>query len=496
VEQELLSKIVASLDFSESAIDSKRIAVLVAYQGQTGHPTRAELATKFADNLEPPAKAADASVTRALSTLVTLRPDFFQPDQLGDLATRLVAQLKAAHDKLKSIWASPLLYFLASLPPDARSDLEEIIAQMISGPADPAVLPDFLREIGPQNCTLLLSIPAIRTAVHTQAKYLEKFGAAKASSYRQEFLEPLAPTDILGTDLFDEARLWDLANLLRAFKRAAALEQVDLQHVRSRLTKFCAEHVLGSLPDSQELYDQAYEEVTRESKLLDETVADVLCRCALKLLSTDLKTYYPQFRTWKSGLATQTRTELIREAVSALQSDGDQWISGLELISEDVANDEALRADQILVRDLFDHAFAAVEEEGVDALDPALNLLAFLSDQQLRDYVDRALDTLITYEAGREPLDRMEPFFRLLESPAARLTGDDLGKVARFCRRLLGPANDPAEQTRALQFISTLKRVELVQELRGELEQLTGSEDEQIAGHAKKILGPAQEGQD
>jgi hypothetical protein len=185
---------------------------------------------------------------------------------------------------------------------------------------------------------------------------------------------------------------------------------------------------------------------------------------------------------------------LTRDAISLLQSNGEQWISGLELISHDVVNDVALRSDQILVRDLFDYAFAALKEKGIEALESALGLLAFLNDQQLRHYIDRALDTLITYEASPEPLDRMEPFLRLLESPASRLTADEVRKAARFCRRLLGPANRPEEQSRAIRLISTLNHVELVHELHDDLERLSTSENKEIAKCAEEVLRPLGEG--
>ena len=87
----------------------------------------------------------------------------------------------------------------------------------------------------------------------------------------------------------------------------------------------------------------------------------------------------------------------------------------------------------------------------------------------------------------------MEPFVRLLESPAARLTTDDVAKAARFCRRLLGPSNKTQEQARALQFILTLKRVELIQDLQSELQQLSDSEQSEIASAARQLISPAEE---
>lgn len=500
VDQELLSNIVRSIDFSETPLDEARIDILVAYQDEANNHARALFGAQLANYIEPPAKPVegldDAVEARALSALVAFPPSFYQPDQLVVLADHLVNQLRAANDGLKSRWTRPLIHLLDLLPSDARSSFEENIAQLISGPAVPEILPVFLNEIGQQSCTRLLSIPEIRNAVRTQASYLEKkFGKGEAESERLEFFRSFAPMDILELDLYDETRLWDLANLVQTFERAAGSQHADLVEVRNRLARFCREHLLDSLPDRQELYDEIQEGASKEPKLVDAAVADVLGRCALKLLRTDLEIYYPQFRTWRSHLAKETQTQLIRDAISELKDD-EYWIQGLDLISTDVANDESLRGDQVLVRDLFDHSFAATEKQGIEALGAALNLLSFLNTKQLREYVDRTLDTLITYEVNRESLDRMEPFLRLLESPASRLTTDDIAKIVTFCRRLLGPANEPQEQSRALQFISTLKRVGLVQELRSELQQLSGSDQVEISDSARQLLGPSAETKD
>ena len=492
VEQQLLSKIVESIEFSETPIDKARIATFIAYHDEVENDVRTDLSEKLAACIEPPAKVADKSVAEALAMLTALRPDFFRPDQLHHLGTKLVAQLKAAHDTLKALWSKPLIYLLDSLPSEVRSSFETNIAQLIAGPAAPEVLPSFLEGVGPQNCRRLLSIPDVRVATRTQASYLEKFGRAKASSYRQAFLESFDPMDVLDVDLFDETMLWDLTNLVMAFQRSAGDAQADLGEIRNRLTRFCGEHLLESLPDRQELYDQVHTALTEQPNLLDAAVADMLCRCALKLLRTNLGVYYPQFRDWKSHLPNDARTQLIRDAISELR-DGDEWVQGLDLVSADVASDDFLRKDQILVRDLFDHSFAAAEEKGTEAIGPALNLLSFLNSQQVRDYIDRTLDTLIAYEASREPLERMEPFFRLLEAPAARLMTDDLAKAARLCRRLLGSANESQEQSRALRFISALRRVELVQELQSELQQLGKSELDDVASAARQLLGPSEE---
>jgi hypothetical protein len=499
VEQELFKSVAVNLDFSETPGDNERIDILVAYQDEVGDHARALVGAKLAEYLEPPAKLTpkrdDAVVTKALSTLVAFQPTFYQPDQLVVLADVLVNQLKAAPDTLKSIWTRPFIYLFDLLPAGDRSSFEANIAQLISGPAAPEVLPIFLGEIGPQNCTRLLLIPEIRTAVRTQAGYLEKkFGRAKAETDRQAFFQSLGPIDVLDMDLYDETRLWDLANLVQTFGRAAGVQEADLGNIRSRLARFCKELLVDSLPQRQELYDQIHEMVVQNTRVLDAAVADVLTRCALKLLRTDLDKYYPQFHGWRSRLAIETQTGLIRDAISELKDD-EHWIQALDLMSADVANNDLLRGDQVLVRDLFDHSFAAMESHGIEALAAVLNLLSFLNNQQLREYVDRTLDTLITYEVNRESLERMEPFLRLLESPAARLTQNDIVKVARFCRRLLGPSNEPQEQSRALQFISTLKRVELIQELRGELEQLGRSDQAEIAESTRQLLGPSAEPQ-
>jgi hypothetical protein len=178
---------------------------------------------------------------------------------------------------------------------------------------------------------------------------------------------------------------------VRAFQRAIESEHANLEDIRKRLAQFCTDYLLESLPDRRELYDQVHAAVNEEPRILDPAVADVLCRCALRLLPTDLA-YYKEFRLWKSKLGSEARTHLTREAIAALRDD-EGWIQGLDLISADVANDETLRGDQIPVRELFDHSFAAIEKKGIEALGAVLNLLSFLNSQQLREYIDRTLDT-------------------------------------------------------------------------------------------------------
>ncbi len=76
----------------------------------------------------------------------------------------------------------------------------------------------------------------------------------------------------------------------------------------------------------------------------------------------------------------------------------------------------------------------------------------------------------------------------MLKAPASSLVPGDIEKTARLARRMLGPANDPAEQQRILRFIATLKRVELVSGLRSDLEQLASSDNAEIATSARTLL--------
>jgi hypothetical protein len=160
----------------------------------------------------------------------------------------------------------------------------------------------------------------------------------------------------------------------------------------------------------------------------------------------------------------------------------------LRLISADVTSDEELRDDHTLVKELFDYAFEASERDAAAGAKPLLELFAYLGDQHLRDYIDRALDTLITYEAGKEPLGRMEPFLRMVEAPGAKLTDDDIEKASRFFRRMLGPANSIDEHSRIVKSLGVIKRPELVAALQAELEALTNSENTETAEAAKSLL--------
>jgi hypothetical protein len=219
-------------------------------------------------------------------------------------------------------------------------------------------------------------------------------------------------------------------------------------------------------------------------------LADTLCLPTLDLFDTDLNTYYPWFQFWKGRLSVERRSELIRQVSERFlhNKELEEWIKTLQLISVDVVSDGDLKQDQQLVKDIFDYAFGAAEEEPVAGTNAVLRLMPFLGSQYLRDYIDRGLDTLITYEASKEPLERMEPFLAMLEAPGARLTADDLDKTARFSQRMLGPSNNEEEQNRILKFLSSVKRPELVASLRGELEGITGSNNEENAELAKSLL--------
>jgi hypothetical protein len=489
VEQALFSKIAEKLDFEVATIETQRVKTLIIYQAQIGDDIRAELTKALAGRLKLPAKATDIAAMRARSYVTSFQPGFFKTSHSNELIENLIAQLEAADDTLKSTWAAPIFYLYGTMPPEARSTFEDNISQFISGPADPATLQPFLDEIGAENRKLLLSIPRVKVAVRSQPAYLERFGKAKAAPYRRDFLKSFSSCDLLDIDLFDDARVWDLANLLDAFGRAAATEGTDEESIRRHLARVCEEILLPFLPERQDLYDQVNEMVTHESRLLNEAVADVLCQCAIKLLATDIGVYYDQFKFWKSKLSRDMRVRMIRQALSEMLDVGDERLGGLDKLSEDIAGDEEVRQDQALIREIFDHCFVSLDEGGVAALGSSLNLLPFLAPPQLRDYIDRALDTLVTYQASNKPLDDMEPFCRLVESPAAHLDGNDVAKLTRFCRRMLGPANRAEEQSRAIQLVRTVKRPELVEALREELGLLSGSDATEIARAAKEVLG-------
>ncbi len=134
---------------------------------------------------------------------------------------------------------------------------------------------------------------------------------------------------------------------------------------------------------------------------MDSELASVLASSTLDLFESDLDGYYKRFQFWKKELGVEKRTELMRQAATRfLHKRQGQWVWILQLPSGDVVGDEELRRDQRFVKELFDYAFVAAEEEPLDGARPALELFPYLGDQHLRDYVDRALETLITYEAA------------------------------------------------------------------------------------------------
>jgi hypothetical protein len=231
-----------------------------------------------------------------------------------------------------------------------------------------------------------------------------------------------------------------------------------------------------------------YKAANEQRELMEQSLADVIATPTLDLLESDVDLYYERLLFWKHELPSDKRRELTRAtATRFLHTRAEQWVKILCRLSEDVADDESLRQDSRLVKELFDYAFLAAEENPDEGIQPSLDLLPFLEDQHLRDYVDRALDTLITYETAKEELKRMEPFLAMLEAPSSKLNAGDIQKAGRFARRMLGPANNPEEQERTLKFVVKLKRPELVAELQSELEQLASSENTEVAALAKKL---------
>jgi hypothetical protein len=254
--------------------------------------------------------------------------------------------------------------------------------------------------------------------------------------------------------------------------------------------------VVGCQPDHSELYEAVRESVEAEPTLMDVAVAEALARSALELMTSgldaqaELDAYYEEFRQWKQELPDAAQSSLLHEVASAfLNTKENFWLRILALLAKDVASSDFLHKDVKLVQELFDYAFGAAKEEPKEGSVPLLSLLQYLRRKHLTQYVDQGLDTLIAYEADRKSLDRMEPFLRMIENSGAQLTTKDVEKAVKFCKRMLGPSNSREERKRTLSFVHNVTRDEVTNDLRGDLEEVANSEDEELATVARAIIG-------
>lgn len=494
LQQELLERIVVNVDFSDTPLDAARIKLMASCKTLLARESKRRFIAALGGWLSiAKHPTLDADAQRGIDALLLFGPEDFQPEDLTDLAAILIQQATRVALNLRGGWLKPLLHLYSVLPPTQRDSLETLLAKDIENPADPKALVALLQSLNATERRQLLSVDRLRAAFRSQPRNLERFGATNATAHRKQVIECFEALDLIATpEIFAESTEWDLLIFIGVIQKAAADEGDDPKRARARLVEFCKSFLVGQLPKAMAVYDGVCSAVDAEPKLISSELADVLCVPTLELFESELEHYYSWFKFWKAKLDPPRRTELVRAASERfLHQRGADWIAILQLISADVVNDEELRKDQSLVKELFDYAFVASEEDPVAGAKPLLELLPYLGDQHLRDYIDRALDTMITYEASKRGLDRMEPFLKMVEAPGARLTGDDIDKAVRFCRRMLGAANTMDEQNRILKSLTAIKRPELVTSLRGELEQLTNSESAEIAESARSLLQQA-----
>jgi hypothetical protein len=488
----LLQQIVSRIDFSGSAVDEIRIRLVTTCQELLTQENARSIAEELAQLVAPATRTTlDAQAQRGIAALHELKTEAFAPEDLDGLAKNLVQQGTRAAVNLRGGWLKPLLHLYEVLPASEKDAFEKLVVKDIENPADPKLLISLLETLEKAERNKLLSVEGVRAAFRRQAANLEKFGAPNFATYRRQLVNCFAALDLANApEIFDDSKEWDILVFIETVQKAAKEEGDEPTQSRGRLLDICNALVVGHLPGSKALYDAVCKAAEAEANLVTPNLAEALCAPAMSLFESNLEVEYSWFHFWKEQLRASRRAELMREASDLfLRKKVKNWIATLQFISSDLTSDEELRQDQGLVKELFDYAFNASEEDPAAGVKPLLELLPYLGDRHLRDYIDRALDTLITYEARKDPLARMEPFLRMIEAPGAKLTNDDLNKAAsKFCRRMLGPSNTADERTRILTFLTVVKRPELVATLKGELEQLTNSEDAGTASAAQDLL--------
>ena len=493
----LLSEIISNTEFSGTPLDVMRVDTLVAYQYRLDHTTRSQLALKMSLGYEQPGtQTYDENAERVTAALERFEPSIFEPAELESLGTILLKQVTQSKVGVKPSWLRPMVLIYSALPEGIRASTDEFLAKYVGARTEPSVLLGFLTSMEYRLGHWLLSIAAVREALRSQGSYLEKWGKSQSHTHRKQYLSCFDAADLLAVpEVFDESEVSDLKLYLETVQRAAAAEGANLEDLRAKLLTFCGRYVVDIQPDNSELYDAVSGVVTSDLRLLDAQIAAALARAAMGLMisvdgkESEVEGYYKDFRVWKKEISDESQGALLREVAAAFLHDRkDHWLRILQLLAEDVGDSEFQRKDGKLVKELFDYAFRAAEEEPDGGAEPLLRLLPHLPNEYAIEYLDRGVGTLIAYEADRKPLERMEPFLRMTEKSGGRLAPADIGRVVKFCKRMLGPSNSREEHARALGFIANLKRSDLTDALRGELEHLAASEDEEVAGLAKTLL--------
>jgi hypothetical protein len=494
----LLSGIISNTEFSGTPLDVTRVDTLVAYQHRLDHTTRGQLALKLSLGYEQPGtQTYDENAEGVTAALERFEPSIFEPAELEPLGTILLKQVTQSKVGVKPSWLRPMVHIYSVLPESLRTSTDEFLAKFVGAPTEPSVLLGFLTSMDSRLGLWLLSIAAVREALRSQGGYLEKWGKSQSQKQRKEYLSYLDAAGLLAApEVFDESEVSDLKLYVETVQRAAAEEGANLEDLRAKLLTFCGRYVVAPQPDNSELYEAASGAVTSDLRLLDAQIAAALARAAMGLMisvdgkESEVEGYYKDFRVWKKEISDESQGALLREVAAAFLHDRkDHWLRILQLLAEDVGDSEFQRKDGKLVKELFDYAFRAAEEEPDGGAEPLLRLLTHLPNEYATEYLDRGVETLIAYEADRKPLERMEPFLRMIEKSSGRLAPDDLGRVVKFCKRMLGPSNSREEHARALGFIANLKRGDLTDALRSELEQVAASQDEELAAAAKTLLG-------
>jgi hypothetical protein len=497
ISNELLMDIITSVDFSGTSTDEARISTLTAYQSELDTETRSELATKMALSIDHSgSETYDETAELVSHALEGFNVTGFEPSELDSLGNVLLKQIIQSSADLKPKWVAPIQYIYAALSETLRSSVDTFFVKLIGEPTDVRVSVKFLTQLEDKGKSWLLSLPAIRQALRSQPAYLLRLGKSQALSNREDSIRCFDPAELLAfPEVFDESQTSELLLYVKTIQGAAKSDSANLEDLRAKLGVFCAQQLTGKLPANIEIYDGIREAVQGDPRLLDANLAATVSRCAIELMASDIESdddidvLFEDFQTWRKELSDEEQTSLVRELTLAFLPDRkDHWMHVLSLLSEDLDASSSLHNDKKLVRELFDYAFGAAEEEPDDGIQPLLKILPHLAQRDVTEYMDRSMDTLIAYEADRKPLERMEPFLATVENAKGGISGSDERKITKFCKRMLGPANTEEERKRTLQLIGHLNRKELTDSLRSELEEAAASEDEELALSAKALL--------
>jgi hypothetical protein len=490
VTPDFLAEIAGKVNFSGHPRDNESILVLAGFQAFLSPEAKATLIASITE-LVPQSPKKDAAELSSLSE--ALRK--FNPSSLGDVtpaAVNFLSQLDAHPVQEKAPWVEAILYMHPVLPDDLRARFSEAIKAAYLEISNPAGVKTFLDELGSSELHMLLGVSGLVDAVRQEPQLLEgRFGRSVASSHRQQHLASFAASDLVtNLELCDSSKLWDLAIYLENVERALKEGMDDTNAISAQLIKVVdATPSIDSEPN-RSVYLGIYSLTEKYPGLMNSDLAISLAGRTVDYLGLNFDDDYGLFRRCLSELSPQNRTTCVRQVENRCFRDasGDRT-ELLANVTEDICSDPDVRADEILVGELFDFAYRAANDYPAAATDSLLKLSDYLSASDRVSYLDRALDRLIFVEAGDKGLEEMEPFLRLLLKFKQEIRGEAEQKLGRFLQRMLSPASEKQRKLRAIQLLTGLQLRSLVNVVGPELQDIAQLEDIDLASKAKELVG-------